>query len=169
MNLKDFVRDIPDFPKPGILFKDITPLLANGDAFRHCINAMVKSISDLTITKIAGIESRGFIFGAAMAESMGVGFVPIRKPGRLPAETYSQSYALEYGQDTLEIHRDACTYTDKVLIVDDLLATGGTAAAAIDLVHKTGADVAAFSCVIELGFLQGRERIKIHTISQLKY
>lgn len=167
MNLYDYIRNIPDFPKKGIVFKDITPLLADGAAFHFCTDILRRRTKHLRITKIAGIESRGFIFGCALAQMLGIGFVPIRKKGKLPSETFQQSYALEYGTDTLEIHKDALSYTDHVLIVDDLLATGGTAKAAVDLVRQTGANISAVSFVIELNFLAGREKLKNQKIISL--
>jgi adenine phosphoribosyltransferase len=158
---------VPDFPKKGIMFKDITPLLSDAKAFQLCSEILKQRVRHLGITKIAGIESRGFIFGCALAQAMNLGFVPIRKKGKLPAETFSENYTLEYGVDTLQIHQDALTYTDRVLIIDDLLATGGTAAAAVKLVRQTGANIAAMSFIIELDFLSGREKLKNQTIISL--
>lgn len=155
-HLKDYVREIMDFPKPGIGFKDITPLLADGDAFSACVSELsVHMPSDAEI--IVGTESRGFIFGSALAQLTGLGFVPVRKPGKLPSQTHSVEYSLEYGTDRLEIHRDALSQGQKVVLVDDLLATGGTAKASVDLVHQLGAEVVACLFVIELSFLQGRK------------
>jgi adenine phosphoribosyltransferase len=158
INLRDYIRDVPDFPKPGIVFKDITPLLANGDAFAAAVSGLachVPSGSDV----IVGIESRGFIFGAALAQQLNMGFVPVRKPGKLPHEVHGVNYELEYGMDRLEIHRDAVSKGHRVVIVDDLLATGGTMRATVDLVRELGAEVAACLCVIELAFLNGRDRL----------
>jgi len=156
INFRDFIRDIPDYPKPGITFKDITPLLADGDAFGACISALACHVpSDATL--IVGVESRGFLFGAALAQLTGLGFVPVRKPGKLPADVHAIDYELEYGMDRLEIHRDALDHGQKVVLIDDLLATGGTAKATLQLINQLGADVVAFLFVIELSFLNGRE------------
>jgi adenine phosphoribosyltransferase len=159
MNLKSFIRDIPNFPKEEIVFKDITPLLSDYEAFHEVINLMEKSARKHHVTKVCGIESRGFIFGSTLAQKMKIGFIPIRKPGKLPAETFSESYDLEYGTDTLEIHKDSLEAKDRVVLIDDLLATGGTAEAAVKLIHKTGADVKLASFLIELEFLEGRNRL----------
>jgi adenine phosphoribosyltransferase len=156
VNLRDYIRDIPDFPKPGIVFKDISPLLADGGAFSASVSELACLIPQGTDV-IVGIEARGFIFGAALAAQLGIGFVPVRKPGKLPAEVHSIEYELEYGMDILEIHRDALSEGHKIVIVDDLLATGGTARATVDLVRQLGAEVAACLFVIELGFLGGRD------------
>jgi len=156
INFRDFIRDIPDYPKPGITFKDITPLLADGDAFGACVSALACHVpSDATL--IVGIESRGFLFGAALAQLTGLGFVPVRKPGKLPADVHAIDYELEYGMDRLEIHRDALDHGQKVVLIDDLLATGGTAKATLQLINQLGADVVACLFVIELSFLNGRE------------
>ena len=157
--LDRFIRSVPDFPKPGILFRDITPLLAAPDALREAVHQMGQPFRDEGITKIAAAEARGFLFGTAMAIDMAVGFVPVRKPGKLPAETIEASYELEYGTDTLQIHRDAFGPDDRVLIVDDLLATGGTLAACVELVRQTGATVVGCSCLIGLTELNGRDRL----------
>ncbi|MDX8397541.1 MAG: adenine phosphoribosyltransferase [Mariprofundaceae bacterium] len=158
INIRDYIRDIPDFPKPGIVFKDITPLLASGDAFAACISALACSVpSDASV--IVGMESRGFLFGAALAQLTGLGFVPVRKPGKLPADVHAIDYELEYGMDRLEIHRDALSHGQKVVVVDDLLATGGTAKATLELLEQLGADVVACLFVIELDALQGREKL----------
>jgi len=151
---QDYIRDVPDFPKPGIVFKDITPLLANGNAFAAVVSELA-CLVDKDVDAIVGIESRGFIFGAALAQQLGLGLITVRKPGKLPADVHSVEYELEYGVDRLEIHRDALSCGHKVVIVDDLLATGGTAAATVRLVEKLGADVAACLFVIELSFLNG--------------
>ena len=164
MNLEAHIRDIPDFPKPGIVFKDITPLLGDPEAFEVSIRELTKPFRDERIDAVVGIESRGFIFGAVVARELGVGFVPVRKPGKLPADTLSVSYALEYGEDTVEIHRDALSEGQEVLIVDDVLATGGTMAATCELVEKTGARITGVAFLVELGFLNGRNKLDGHAI-----
>jgi adenine phosphoribosyltransferase len=158
MDLKACIRDIPDFPKPGIVFKDITPLLADGAAFRTTVDRFVECFRG-RVDMVLGIESRGFIIGAAVAYGLGVGVAIVRKPGKLPSRTYAASYELEYGKDSLEIHDDALAHGTRVLIVDDLLATGGTASAAIELAERCGGKVVACAVVIELGFLGGRRRL----------
>jgi adenine phosphoribosyltransferase len=158
-DFRSMIREIPDFPKPGILFRDITPLLGSGPAFRACIDELCRRIAPLRPQAIAAIESRGFMFGAAVASLMNIGFVPIRKPGKLPCKTRKECYALEYGTDALEIHDDALSPGTRVVLMDDLLATGGTAGAAIKLLRSIGGDVAAAAFVIELSFLHGRERL----------
>ena len=160
------IRDVPDFPKPGILFKDITPLLGDGPAFRLVTDLLAERVGAHKPELIVGIESRGFIFGAALAERLGVGFVPVRKPGKLPYKTTRETYSLEYGTDALEMHEDAVEKR-RCLIVDDLLATGGTAAATARLVEKQGGVVEGFAFVIELDFLKGRERLGTRTIHAL--
>ena len=168
--LRSRIRDVPDFPKEGILFKDITPLLADVEAFRTSIQLMVEGLEGETIDAVIGIESRGFMFGAALADKLGVGFVPVRKPGKLPAATYRAEYDLEYGSDAVEIHRDALRAGDRVVIVDDLIATGGTANAAGELVQQCGAEVAAFVFVINLLALDGTKKLDPHkVISILDY
>ena len=170
MNLTAFVRDVPDFPKPGIRFRDITPLLSDPQAFQAALEAMAAPVGTLRATHVLGIESRGFIFGAALAQRLGLGFVPARKPGKLPREAFRQSYGLEYGSDALEIHRDAFRAGDRVLIVDDVLATGGTAAAARVLVDQTGAQAVALTLFIELADLPGREKLSgLPVFSVLRY
>lgn len=159
INLKDYIRDIPDFPKPGILFRDISPLLENSDAFNEAIKLLASQFSDIKIDSIAAVEARGFIFGAAVAMRMGISFVPIRKAGKLPYKTNKISYDLEYGQDTLEVHQDAFENNKNVLIIDDLLATGGTLGAACTLVEKSGATIVGISCLIELKDLEGRAQL----------
>ncbi|HXI12822.1 MAG TPA: adenine phosphoribosyltransferase [Thermoanaerobaculia bacterium] len=159
IELKTFIRDVPDFPKPGIVFKDITPLLSSPPAFVWVIEQFSSHFAGAGITKVVAMESRGFIFGAPIALSLGVGFVPIRKPGKLPWTTQRHEYTLEYGSDALEIHDDALSEGDRVLIVDDVLATGGTAAAAIALVEILGATVAGIAMLMELRFLNGRSRL----------
>jgi len=157
--LKRLIREVPDFPKPGILFKDITTLLSDAGGLSRAIACLSEPFRDARIDKVVGIESRGFIFGAAVAERLGAGFVPARKPGKLPARTTRVEYALEYGMDALEMHQDAVEGGQRVLIVDDLLATGGTACAAAELVTGRGAEVHAFAFLIELDVLRGRERL----------
>lgn len=159
MNLESYIRDIPDFPKDGIVFKDITPLLASPEGFRQAIDTIAEAFADDGITKVLGAEARGFIFGGALAYKLGAGFIPARKPGKLPSETTKAEYALEYGTDILEMHLDAIGADDVVLIVDDVLATGGTAAAKAQLAESTGATVAGLAFLIELEFLGGREKL----------
>jgi adenine phosphoribosyltransferase len=159
MDLRGCIRDVQDFPKKGIVFKDITTLLKNGTAFRESIQQLCKPFTKKKIDYIAGIESRGFIFGSVMAIELKTGFIPIRKPGKLPAAVEREEYALEYGTDSIEIHRDVIHHGDAVLIVDDLLATGGTAAAAIRLIKKLGGEVAGAAFLIELSFLKGRQKL----------
>ena len=166
-NLADFIRDVPDFPKKGIIFKDITTLLKNLEALKETSSLLYDLAKDKGITKVAGIESRGFIFGGLLAEKLNAGFVPIRKPNKLPAEKISETYALEYGTDTIEIHKDAIIAGDKVLLHDDLLATGGTANAAVKLIEKLGGEVVQISFLIELVFLNGRELLKGYDIQSL--
>ena len=151
------IRDVSDYPQPGIVFKDITPLLADGHAFAAVIAALAAGSAG--VTKVAGIEARGFILAAPVAHALGAGFVPVRKLGKLPAQTFARTYDLEYGNATLEVHIDAFEPGDKVLIVDDVLATGGTAAAAAELVRLTGAEVTSIVVLLELGFLAGRARL----------
>jgi adenine phosphoribosyltransferase len=165
-DFKRFIRDIPDFPKPGIVFKDITPLLADAGAFRDMIAALVDPYRGRVDT-VLGIESRGFIIGAAAALALGTGIAIVRKPGKLPYRTHKASYQLEYGSDTLEIHHDAVGQGHRVLLIDDLLATGGTASAAIELVRRCGGTVTACAFVIELAFLDGRKRLapcEVHSL-----
>lgn len=161
------IRDIPDFPKKGIVFKDITPLLGDGKVFPKVIDAFSERIAGKGITKVVGIESRGFIFGSALAVRNGLGFVPVRKPGKLPYQTVRESYELEYGTDAIEMHRDAVEPGEKVVLVDDLLATGGTLAACAKLVRSVGGDAVCSLVVIELAFLKGRERLPGHDIQSL--
>jgi adenine phosphoribosyltransferase len=159
MDLKDHIREIPDFPKPGILFRDISPLLANPESLQYSIDIFAEQVADYRPDYIAGIESRGFMFAMPLAYKMGLGFAPVRKPGKLPAAVHAASYALEYGTDTLELHQDAFPAGSRVLIVDDLIATGGTAAAAAELVEQSGSTVAGFGFLIELGALEGRTKL----------
>ncbi|MEM1268793.1 MAG: adenine phosphoribosyltransferase [Bacteroidota bacterium] len=163
------VRTIPDFPSPGIQFKDITPILADPALLQRSVEALVKPYFDQGITKVIGIESRGFIFGAMMAERLRAGFVPVRKAGKLPAETIAGSYDLEYGSATIELHVDAIQPGEKVLIHDDVIATGGTAEAAARLVERSGGTVAGFSFLVELSFLDGRSRLTERVESVLTY
>jgi adenine phosphoribosyltransferase len=153
------VRDIPDFPEPGIVFKDISPVLADPAAFGALVAAMADPFRDLGVTKVAGIEARGFTLATPVAGRLGAGFIPIRKPGKLPYETVREEYTLEYGTDSLEMHTDAAHEGEKVLVVDDVIATGGTAAAAVRLLRRVGADVVGFSVFIELAFLNGVEQL----------
>ncbi len=157
--LGKFIRDIPDFPKPGIVFKDITTLLSDKVALKKTIDILAREFKGKRIKYIVGVESRGFIFGTALACKLGVGFIPVRKKGKLPAKTRSVTYSLEYGTDTLEIHEDALKKGDRVLVVDDLLATGGTVAAVAKLVEASGANIVGIAFVIELSFLQGRKKL----------
>lgn len=157
--LKQYIRDVPDFPKPGILFRDITPLLATPEAFRTVVKSFADRYRGRGLTHVVGIESRGFIFGAPLALDLGVGFVPVRKAGKLPADTYTRSYDLEYGQATLELHRSELGQGARVIVIDDLLATGGTAEATVALVEEAGAEVAEVAFVIELAGLNGRNRL----------
>ena len=165
--IERYIRDVPDFPKPGILFKDITPLLSSAEGLKSTIDALQELVSPDDYDLVCGVESRGFIFGTALALSVGKGFDPIRKPGKLPWKTASESYELEYGTDTLEIHTDAAEQGKRMLMVDDLLATGGTMEAAIKLVKKIGGEPVASLFVIELDFLEGRKRLAPPTHSLL--
>ena len=168
--LKELIRDIPDFPKPGVVFKDITPLLADVEAFRFTVDALVEHFRREPVAKVLGIEARGFILAAPVAYGLNAGFVPVRKAGKLPWEIEQQEYALEYGTDLLEIHRDAIHPGERALVIDDVLATGGTAAAAVRLVEKLGGTVAGLGFVIELAFLHGRSRIEgLDAMSLLAY
>jgi adenine phosphoribosyltransferase len=158
-NLTSLIRDIPDFPEPGVVFKDITPVLADGPAFAFLIEALAEPFHDSGVTKVAGIEARGFTLATPVAGRLGAGFIPVRKPGKLPFETVREDYTLEYGSDALEIHVDSAHVGEKVLLVDDVIATGGTAAAAIRLLRGIGADVVGFSVFIELAFLGGAQML----------
>jgi adenine phosphoribosyltransferase len=159
MDLRQYIRDIPDFPKPGIVFKDITPLLGNAQAWRWTIDHFVERYQG-SVDVVLGIESRGFIVGSALAYALGVGLAVVRKPGKLPAATFSEEYELEYGTDSLEIHRDAFGHPCRVLIIDDLLATGGTARAAIERVKRLRGELVECAFIIELDFLHGRKRLE---------
>jgi adenine phosphoribosyltransferase len=158
-DLRSLIRDIPDFPKKGILFRDVTPILQNGPAFRRCVERLGEGMAPMRPTLIAGIEARGFIFGAALAALMGIGFVPLRKIGKLPWKTRQKRYQLEYGGDGMEIHEDAVPAGTRVALVDDLLATGGTAAAALQLLQEGGGQVVVASFVVELAGLNGRAQL----------
>ena len=161
------IRDVPDFPQPGIVFKDITPVLADADLFTDVVDHLAECVRGERIDVVAGIESRGFIFGAPLATRIGAGFVPIRKPGKLPSQRVRIDYALEYGTDALEVHADAIAAGQRVLIVDDVLATGGTAGAAARLVRQLNGDVVAFCIILELSFLNGRSKLDntpLHTL-----
>lgn len=157
--LRDAIRDVPDFPKAGIVFKDITPILGDRALFRSSIDLLCETAGGEKVDKIVGIDARGFIFAAAVADRLGVGFVPVRKKGKLPWNCHEESYALEYGESVVEIHQDAVKPGEKILLVDDLLATGGTAAAAVKLLEKLGAEIVAISFLIELSFLKGRDKL----------
>jgi adenine phosphoribosyltransferase len=165
--LKSLIRDIPDYPKPGILFKDITPLLADAEGFALATRLMAEPFADAGVTHIVAIESRGFILGAPVAQQLGAGFVPVRKPGKLPHTKRREEYALEYGTDALEVHDDAVGATARVLIVDDVLATGGTAAATCRLVESLGATVVGLSFLLALSFLSGAERLGGRRVSSI--
>jgi adenine phosphoribosyltransferase len=165
--LRGLIRDIPDHPRPGVVFKDITPLLADPKGVRVAVDAIVEQYEGLGPDHVVGIEARGFIFGAPVAYGLGAGFVPVRKPGKLPWHTTSEEYALEYGTDALEMHVDALAKGDRVLIIDDVLATGGTAEAASRLVEQAGATVVGLGFVIELGFLGGRAKLGSRDVTSL--
>lgn len=166
-DLRAAVRDVIDFPKPGIVFKDITPILADGKLLRQAISLLSDTAVDAKVDKIVGIDARGFIFAAAVADRLGLGFVPVRKKGKLPWKTRQSSYALEYGEAIVEVHEDAVSPGERVLIVDDLLATGGTAAAAVKLLDELGAQIAGVSVLIELAFLHGRARLAPHPVQSI--
>jgi len=167
IDLKSYIRNVPDFPQPGVLFRDITPLLLDPNAYRFAVDELTRRIGALAPDAIVGIESRGFLFGAPVAYKLGVPFAPVRKGGKLPAERMSVEFALEYGEGQLDIHADALERGQQVVIVDDLLATGGTAAATAKLVELLGAEVKAMVFLVELSFLGGRERLKGHQIISL--
>lgn len=169
-NIKKHIKDVPGFPKKGIVFKDITPLLLNPKVLSKVIDAWVKDLKKLKINKVVAMESRGFLFGVPVALKLKAGFVPVRKPGKLPRKTISQSFSLEYGKDKLEMHQDAITKGDRVLIIDDVLATGGTAEAVTKLVEKLGGKVKSLAFLMELSFLNGRDKLKGYDIrSHIKY
>jgi len=167
IDLKQYIRDVPDFPKKGIIFKDITTLLKNPVALKLTLDILYDRVKDLKIDKVVGIEARGFIFGAMLAEKLNAGFIPLRKPGKLPAEVFKQTYELEYGTDTIEIHKDAISKGDRILLHDDLLATGGTAKAACELIEKIGGTVVETLFIIELSFLGGRKKLKNYKVDSL--
>ncbi len=170
MNLSEFIRNIEDFPKAGVLFKDITPLLANKKATSFCLQQLVAMVEGKKIDKVVGIESRGFFFGTLLAQELNAGFVPIRKPGKLPYNTLKEPYQLEYGMDVLEIHEDAIKKGERVLLHDDVLATGGTAKAACNLIESLGGEIVQCNFLIELEFLRGNKKLKNQTVkSLLKY
>lgn len=160
MDIKHYIRNVENFPKKGISFKDITPLLASSEATAACLSILADKIPNVKIDKVVGVESRGFFFGILLAQKLNAGFIPVRKPGKLPYETLSASYDLEYGTDTLEIHIDSIKKGDKVLIHDDVLATGGTAQAVCELVEKLGGEIVQINFLMELSFLNGREKLK---------
>src|SRR5215204_4708783 len=166
-NLKKLIREVPDFPKPGINFYDITTLLKDADGLKQTIDALAENYRGEQIDTVIGVESRGFIFAAPLAYHLGAGFVPVRKPKKLPAEKVSVSYDLEYGQDTLEMHKDAVGQGHRVLIVDDLLATGGTAKAVVDLVEGLGGEVVGLLFLVELNFLKGRDKFEGYNVQSL--
>lgn len=165
MMLNNYIRDIQDFPKKGIVFKDITPLLQDKAAFAKAVSELLKLVDNKQIDIVVGIEARGYFFGAVLAEKLGAGFVPIRKPGKLPFDTTSQSYALEYGTDTLEMHSDSIKPGDRVLLHDDVLATGGTAQAAVSLIESLGGEVVQCNFLMELEFLKGRQKLNGHAVT----
>jgi len=167
MDLASLIRDVPDFPVPGILFKDITTLLRNAAALREVVTRLAEQYADARVDIVAAIESRGFIFGAPLAVQLGAGFVPVRKPGKLPAQAISESYTLEYGTNTLEMHVDAIQPGQRVLVVDDLLATGGSARAAVNLVERLGGKVVGLAFVVELDFLNGRQKLTGYPVHSL--
>tara|TARA_B100001167_G_scaffold125380_1_gene78120 strand:- start:958 stop:1470 length:513 start_codon:yes stop_codon:yes gene_type:complete len=167
MDLKDYIRDVLDFPEPGILFKDITPLLGDAKAFNHTISRLVEHYKDFDFDAIVPVESRGFLFGAPLAHALGKAIVPVRKPGKLPAATLSADYELEYGSNTLEIHADGLKKDQKILIIDDLLATGGTLAASAKLVEMAGGVVSEIAVIIELAFLEGRQNLSAYNIHSM--
>jgi adenine phosphoribosyltransferase len=165
--LRAAIRDVVDFPKPGIIFKDITPILADGHLFRESISLLCETTGGAKIDKVVGIDARGFIFAAAVADRLGAGFVPVRKKGKLPWKTRQTAYSLEYGESIVELHEDAVKPGESVLLVDDLLATGGTAAAAVKLLDELGANIVGISVLIELAFLQGRSKLTPHTVKAI--
>lgn len=164
MNLQDYIRDIPNFPKPGILFKDITPLLNDPKPSKFALDSLLELTSDLKIDKVIGVESRGFFFGTLIADKLNAGFIPVRKPNKLPSDKLSQEFQLEYGTDRLEIHKDAISNGERVLIHDDVLATGGTAEAVCKLVEELGGEVVQCNFLIELSFLNGRDKLSKYNI-----
>jgi len=172
-NLKNYIRTIPDYPKPGIMFRDITTLIADPLALHATVDEMIWPFLRMKIDYVVGIEARGFILGGAIAHELGLGFIPIRKKGKLPGETISRAYQLEYGEDAVEIHKDALSHGEKVLMIDDLIATGGTAEAALDLLQTTGAEVVAACFVVDLPELGGRRKlvdrgVNVHTLIEFE-
>jgi adenine phosphoribosyltransferase len=165
--LADRLRDVPDFPKPGIVFKDLTPLLSDVEAFRFTVDALADRVAERSVEKVVGVEARGFIFASAIAYRLGSGLVPVRKPGKLPWHTATETYELEYGTDSLEVHEDAISAGDDVYVIDDVLATGGTAAATCRLVERLGGRVAGVGFVVELGFLNGRAKLPDYDVVSL--
>ena len=166
-SLRAAIRDVVDFPQPGIVFKDITPILGDGKLFRESISLLCATAGDMKIDKVVGIDARGFIFAAAVADRLGAGFVPVRKKGKLPWKTLQTAYSLEYGDSIVELHEDAIQPGESVLLVDDLLATGGTAAAAVKLLDELGAKIVCISVLIELGFLGGRAKLTPHPVHSI--
>lgn len=170
MNIRDLIRDIPDFPKPGIVFKDITPLLADSEALVHCADQLAGLCpTDIKVDKVIGIEARGFILGGMIAQRLDAGFIPVRKKGKLPSKVNSKRHGLEYGEDVLEIHKDAIKAGEHILIHDDVLATGGTAKAVCELVEELGGIVVQCNFIMELNFLKGREKLETKAASLLNY
>ena len=167
MNISEYIRDINDFPKQGVVFKDITPLLANEKASEACLDQLIKLVGDKKIDKVVGIESRGFFFGMLLAQKLGVGFVPIRKPGKLPGSTHKEPYSLEYGMDVLEMHDDAIKPGERILVHDDVLATGGTARAACNLVKKCGGEVVQCNFIMQIDFLEGANKLKNYEVASV--
>lgn len=167
INLEQYIRDIPDFPKPGVTFKDITPMLANAEAMAYCLEELANLTERVEIDKVVGIESRGFFFATMLAKELNAGFVPLRKSGKLPFNTLKQPYSLEYGMDSLEIHEDAIVPGDKVILHDDVLATGGTAQAACKLIEKLGGEIIQCNFLIELSFLRGASKLKKYELRAL--
>lgn len=167
MNLYNYIRSIPDFPKEGISFKDITPLLLDPEATAYCVSELLRLVGDQKIDKVIGIEARGFLFGTLLAQKLGAGFVPVRKPGKLPHKTATRSYDLEYGTDSLEIHQDAIKKGDRVLIHDDVLATGGTAKAVCELIESLGGEIVQCNFLMQLSFLNGKDKITGYKITSL--
>ncbi len=167
IDFKSYIRDIQDFPKEGVVFKDITPLLKNGEALNQTVKALLELLDDKNVDKVVGMESRGFFFAPLLASKLGAGFVPVRKPGKLPAKTLQQSYDLEYGKDMLEVHQDSIKKGDKILVHDDVLATGGTALATCELIKRLGGEIVQCNFLIELTFLNGAEKLKEYPIKSL--
>ncbi|WP_172966853.1 adenine phosphoribosyltransferase [Patiriisocius marinistellae] len=167
MSIEDYIRDIQDFPKMGVVFKDITPLLANHLAIERCLELLLEKVGDEKIDKVVGIESRGFFFGMLLAQKLNAGFVPIRKPGKLPYETHKEPYLLEYGMDVLEMHEDAIKKGERILIHDDVLATGGTARAACNLVKKCGGEIVQCNFIMQIDFLCGNEKLKSYDVASV--